>query len=74
MLGDAIGVVPSVRHGPDRLGDIRRSCGDPSLMIASLGVRCDTRVHDGLCLFASPDPVRHRFGGSLLTSTGRRTA
>jgi len=74
MLGEAIGIVPQLRFGPERIGDIRRSRGDPSLMTAALGVRCGTSIRDGLYRFASPDPVRRGLGGDLMISKGQRRA
>jgi UDP-glucose 4-epimerase len=42
------GRAARIAHGPARPGDIRRSLGDPSLAIATLGVRADTTLEDGL--------------------------
>lgn len=57
MLGEALGVTPLLRTGPDRSGDIRRSRGDPGLMIASLGVQCGTGIRDGLRGLALAEPI-----------------
>lgn len=42
------GRAPRIAHGPARPGDIRRSLGDPSQAIATLGVRADITLEDGL--------------------------
>lgn len=42
------GRQPRIAHGPARPGDIRRSLGDPSQAIATLGVRADITLEDGL--------------------------
>jgi len=47
-LGRLHGHPPRIAHGPARPGDIRRSLGDPSQAIATLGVRADITLEDGL--------------------------
>ena len=48
MLCELAGVPLSLRYGPAKPGDIIRSCGDPALMMESLGVCCKTSIRDGL--------------------------
>ena len=38
----------SLEHGPSRVGDIRRSVGDPALAVERLGTRAETTLHAGL--------------------------
>ncbi|HYD32114.1 MAG TPA: epimerase, partial [Azospirillaceae bacterium] len=40
--------TPAVQHGPARPGDIRRSVGDPSAAITSLGLAAQVSLADGL--------------------------
>ena len=47
-LGRLHGRAPRITHGPARPGDIRRSLGDPSQAIATLGVRAAITLEDGL--------------------------
>jgi len=37
-----------IAHGPERTGDIRRSLGDPARAIATLGVRAEVTLEQGL--------------------------
>jgi UDP-glucose 4-epimerase len=48
MLAGLLGRIARVTHGPARAGDIQRSLGDPQAAIATLGLRADTRLADGL--------------------------
>jgi UDP-glucose 4-epimerase len=57
-LGRLHGRTPRIAHGPVRPGDIRRSLGDPSRAIATLGVHADTTLEDGLArTLASLEPA-----------------
>lgn len=40
--------APRIAHGPARVGDIRRSVGDPARAVAALGVRAEVTLADGL--------------------------
>ena len=42
------GAHSRIEHGPEREGDVRRSCGDPTLLTESLGVRAAVALADGL--------------------------
>lgn len=48
LLGRATHRTPELRHGPARVGDIRRSVGAPDQAVAKLGVRARTNLGDGL--------------------------
>lgn len=47
-LGRLHGRPPRIAHGPARAGDIRRSLGDPSRAIATLGVQAGVALEEGL--------------------------
>lgn len=47
-IGRVLGRAPVFEFTAPRLGDVRDSCGDPALLHASLGVRMDTDLGDGL--------------------------
>jgi UDP-glucose 4-epimerase len=48
LVGQAAGHAPTVRSGPARPGDIRRSVGDPALALARLGVQARLGLSAGL--------------------------
>lgn len=48
LLGLAWGVVPEVRHGPPRAGEIRHSVGSRARLAARLGLRATMPLQDGL--------------------------
>ena len=48
MLGAITGTRPRLLHGPDKVGDILHSRGDPTLLAASLAVRCQVDLRAGL--------------------------
>ena len=47
-IGRVLGRTPSFEFADARIGDVRDSRGDPTLLHASLGVRMDTDLGDGL--------------------------
>ena len=61
MLGAIAGARPRLLPGPDKVGDIQHSRGDPALLAASLGLRCEVELHAGLA-------------GMHAAELGRRTA
>ena len=48
IAGRELGRNPAFEFTATRLGDVRHSCGDPTLLHASLGVRMDTELGRGL--------------------------
>ncbi len=62
MLGAIAGTCPRLLSGPDKVGDILHSRGDPSLLAASLGVRCSVELRSGLAMMREAE------------SGGRKTA
>ena len=64
LLCEQAGIVPAFRFAPSRAGDIARSCGDPGLLTASLGLRCGIGIRDGLRRLAPADPTRTLADGS----------
>jgi len=47
-LGEVLGVKADVSHGPERVGDIRTSFGNPSKLQERFGFTADTKLRDGL--------------------------
>ncbi len=47
-LGSVVGRQPTIEFGPARRGDIRASLGNPQAAIATLGLRAQTTLPDGL--------------------------
>ena len=47
-LGELLGRMPTLQHGPARSGDIRHSVGDPGRAVAALSVRAETPLRTGL--------------------------
>lgn len=47
-IGRVVGRPPVFEFASARIGDVRVSCGDPSLLHASLGIRMDKSLDDGL--------------------------
>ena len=54
-IGAATGAAITARHGEPRIGDIRHSCGDPSLAEAQLGFRARTSLEEGLRKLVAAD-------------------
>jgi UDP-glucose 4-epimerase len=51
--------APRIAHGPSRAGDIRCSIGDPTRTIATLGIRAEIVLEEGLArTLASLEPAR----------------
>jgi UDP-glucose 4-epimerase len=48
VLADAAGVADAPRHGPEKPGEQRRSCIDPSAAGPALGWRPEVGIEDGL--------------------------
>ncbi|CAO3435377.1 NAD-dependent epimerase/dehydratase family protein [Azospirillum endophyticum] len=48
VLAELSGRPLDRRYGPARPGDIRTSIGDPSRLVATFGMSCDTPLEDGL--------------------------
>ena len=48
VLGDILGRMPRISHGPARPGDIRQSVGDPARAVARLGVSARIALAEGL--------------------------
>ncbi len=48
VIGRVLGRTPAFEFAPPRTGDVRHSCGDPTLLRASLGVSMDTDLGHGL--------------------------
>ncbi len=55
MLCELSGLAASVRAGPERVGDILHSRGDPRGLAAALGIECRTTIRTGLGLLADAD-------------------
>lgn len=53
-VGAAYGVDPSISFGPARVGDIKRSLGNPSAAMAALGVSAQTDLAIGLSYTLGP--------------------
>lgn len=76
MLCEQAGIVPSFRFAPSRAGDIARSCGDPALLAASLGLRCGVGMRDGLRRLglADPFPIPGAARGGTSLNEGQMSA
>ena len=48
ILGEMSGTPARIEHGPARLGDIKRSLGDPGRARTLLGISADTEITTGL--------------------------
>jgi UDP-glucose 4-epimerase len=53
LLGALDRTHPEIIHGPARAGDISQSIGDPSQAVATLEIRADTSLRDGLSTMLS---------------------
>eukprot|EP00854_Cymbomonas_tetramitiformis_P011171 gene11171-13201_t len=47
-IGHIVGITPQIEHGPERVGDIRTSFGDPSLINSRYGFSADITLNEGL--------------------------
>eukprot|EP00931_Biecheleriopsis_adriatica_P081795 TRINITY_DN55130_c0_g1_i1.p1 TRINITY_DN55130_c0_g1~~TRINITY_DN55130_c0_g1_i1.p1 ORF type:complete len:333 (-),score=55.71 TRINITY_DN55130_c0_g1_i1:26-994(-) len=60
-LGEVIGAKADISHGPERVGDIRTSFGDPAKLKAKFGFGADTMLKDGLVeMGISDEPASKR--------------
>jgi UDP-glucose 4-epimerase len=54
IIGSTLGMTPEISQGPERVGDIRRSLGDPSYATSVLGALATMTLVDGLVRTINP--------------------